>query len=153
MQGRLRCYPGLFSKNSHLIGLLRMPLVDLSFGDALDRLSVLLVKKKFLSNSPAKLELIEKERSSLSNSILDWCIKNKISLEIYEKNLSRLVEINELGWHQIELVRESLDENNSSSSLHDAHVKMISINDDRIKAKNTADDDVNYKFKEVKSYL
>ena len=130
-----------------------MPLIDLSFGDSLDRLSVLRVKEKFLSFDEKKIKPIRIEQELLTKSILAWCNENNISNSIFEEHLALLMEINEAGWIQIEAVRKHLDESTSSSNLHNEHLKMISINDERIKRKNDADSAVNYKFYEVKSYL
>ena len=70
-----------------------MPLVDLSFGDALDRLSVLKVKMKSLNDDYCKFGIVSKEASQLEDAILSWCHNNNISNELYEKHLSTLVEI------------------------------------------------------------
>ena len=129
-----------------------MPLVDLSFGDALDRLSVLKVKMKSLNDDYCKFGIVSKEASQLDDAILSWCHNNNISNELYEKHLSTLVEINQCGWDQVEMVRTALDAKDSPS-INAAHLQMIQINDHRILAKNNADKSVNYSFHEVKSYL
>lgn len=131
-----------------------MPFVDLSFGDALDRLSVLKIKQKYLHDIPDKLEIVNKEEELLRSSILCWCKDNNISLETYDELLSLLVSVNEEGWIEHERMRTFIDSshNITGESLHSSHIKMMLINDKRIKAKNLADTSVGYSFKEIKSY-
>ena len=129
-----------------------MPLVDLSFGDSLDRLSVLQIKSEYIREPVEKVENIQREKNLLESALLLWCRKNDVSSEVYREHLANLVAINRLGWHQIDLVRKSIS-SDSKLNLHDEHLKMIHINDERISAKIAADKSVNYHFNEVKSYL
>lgn len=128
-----------------------LPLINLSFGDSLDRLSVIKVKLKYITDSEKQIVLL-RESSLLEQSILTWCSENDISINLFEFHLNALTSINEAGWVQVEKVRECLSLHDSPA-INAAHLAMISINDDRIKAKNAADRSVNYDFYEVKSYL
>ena len=131
-----------------------MPLVDLSFGDSLDRLSVLKIKQKYLHDNPNKLKIVNKEEELLRTSIVCWCKDHNVSIESFEEHLALLVSINEEGWIEHERMRKFIDSSHdvAENSLHSSHIKMMLINDKRIKAKNLADTFVGYSFNEIKSY-
>ena len=130
-----------------------MPLVDISFGDAIDRLSVLKVKLNNIQDS-SKHSIVSIESNQLENSLVEWARDNNIDTSTFQDLLNDLIQINQLGWDQIEIVRNSMDlENCDPTQLHVEHLKMIKINDRRIKAKNYADQIASYHFHEIKSFL
>ena len=109
------------------------------------------VKLKYITVSEKQVVLL-RESNLLEQSILAWCAENNISIDLYDFHLNVLTSINEAGWLQVEKVRKCLTLNDSPA-INAAHLAMININDDRIKAKNAADRSVDYEFYEVKSYL
>ena len=130
-----------------------MPLVDISFGDAIDRLSVLKVKLNNIKDS-SKHAIVSVESNQLENSLVEWACANNIDASTFQSLLNDLIEINQLGWDQIEIVRNSMNlENCDPTQLHVEHIKMIQINDRRIKAKNDADKIARYHYHEIKSFL
>lgn len=130
-----------------------MPLVDISFGDAIDRLSVLKVKLNNIKET-SKLVVVETECIQLENSLIEWSHSNNIDTSTFRELLGDLIEINQMGWDQIEVVRDAMNlENCDYVQLHVEHIKMININDRRIKAKNHADKIAGYHFHEIKSFL
>lgn len=114
--------------------------VEVSIGEAIDKLSILELKFKKINNPDKKIE-IQKEINELNE-----CSKYKKEYEFYYK---LLIYVNEMIWDMTDKIKSMTIENNEFSHISN---KIFEFNQKRFRIKNLFNLFINSNIKEQKSY-
>lgn len=124
-----------------------MPLIQISIGELLDKLSIIQVKLKNIKNID-KLKLVRNEYELLYKESLKYFGDEKIS-ELYQS----LIDINSSLWDVEDKLRVLETENRFEGEFIDLARQVYHLNDTRFKFKNEINSITNSEIKEVKEYV
>ena len=118
----------------------------ISLGELVDKISILMIKKKNISNS-IKLQHVNKELEFLQKTL-----KKYISEEEIKKFLLKLVNINSKLWDIEDNIRECERKKLFDQTFIDLARSVYFTNDERAKVKNDINKTFGSELVEVKSY-
>jgi hypothetical protein len=118
----------------------------ISLGELVDKISILMIKKKNISNS-IKLQHVNKELEFLQKTL-----KKYISEEEINEFLLKLVNINSKLWDIEDYIRECERKKLFDQTFIDLARSVYFTNDERAKVKNDINKTFGSELVEVKSY-
>jgi len=120
--------------------------IPISLGELVDKISILMIKKKKISDS-IKLQYVNKELEFLQKTL-----KKYISEEEIKKFLLKLVNINSKLWDIEDNIRECERKKLFDQTFIDLARSVYFTNDERAKVKNDINKTFGSELVEVKSY-
>jgi len=117
--------------------------IKISIGEAIDRLSILIIKQKYIKDKN-KLQFINKEIKSLKDSM--------DHIQDYSIFLQELIETNEDMWHCNEIRKQKIIDKNFEEDYIVLTIKESTVNDKRFVIKNKINELFNSELREQKSY-
>lgn len=123
----------------YTLKMIRSPLLEVSLGEAIDKLTILDIKKQKIHDE--RLKFVEKEYNILFQELQDYIIKHKFYYDI-------LIDINKNIWEKQDDFRYSLD-NQERNKLC---IEIIDENDRRFRIKKKINNLCNSELKEQKGY-
>ena len=118
----------------------------ISLGELVDKISILLIKKKNISDS-TKLQHVNKELEFLQKTLKKYISENEIN-----KFLLKLVNINSKLWDIEDDIRECERKKLFDQTFIDLARSVYFTNDERAKVKNDINKTFGSELVEVKSY-
>ena len=118
----------------------------ISLGELVDKISILMIKKKNISDS-IKLEHVAKELEFLQKTLKEYISEDKIS-----KFIQELVNINSKLWKIEDDIRECERNKLFDQTFIDLARSVYFTNDQRAKIKNDINKNFGSELVEVKSY-
>jgi hypothetical protein len=122
-----------------------MPKVEVSWGELLDKYSILVIKLRFIQNAPAQLN-IQKEMSFLELEAA-VCLSNENVKQVF----NNLLQVNQDIWKGMDRIFE-IGENESDDYLNIVR-HVTALNKRRSYLKKEIDEICNSDFSEEKSYF
>jgi len=122
------------------------PLIPISVGELIDKLSILQVKKNKITN-PEKLKIVELEFSFLENLSLSYLKDLKI-----KNYYSDLVSVNSELWEIEDMIRDLESQKKFDSDFIECARKVYITNDKRFQIKNEINNISRSEIREVKDY-
>ena len=118
----------------------------ISLGELVDKISILMIKKKNISDS-IKLEYVTKELEFLQKTLKEYISEDKIN-----KFIEELVNINSKLWKIEDDIRECERNKLFDQTFIDLARNVYFTNDERAKVKNDINKTFGSELVEVKSY-
>ena len=118
----------------------------ISLGELVDKISILIIKKKNISDS-IKLEHVTKELEFLQKTLKEYISEDKIN-----KFIQELININSKLWKIEDDIRECERKKIFDQTFTDLARSVYFTNDERAKVKNDINKTFGSELVEVKSY-
>ena len=118
--------------------------ISVSVGEAIDKLSILIIKEKFIQNKN-QLKFIEDEIIELRKALS--VISN------YSEYLQELIDVNTILWHCNEERKELIQNKIFDAVYHSLTITESTVNDQRYIIKNNINKYFNSELQEQKSYV
>ena len=125
--------------------------IQVSLGECLDRLSIIKVKLKKISDIK-KQQILKAEERALEESISKSRDQTQHIAERIDKTFPELVALNEAAWDLIDLNIKAINENDFPSAGRNIK-KLHEFNCLRIKLRNDIDSAAGEEVTEVKNYV
>ena len=117
--------------------------IKISAGEAIDKLSILKLKLKYIKDAH-KLNFIQVETNELEAALMP--------LGDYSKFLSELIEINDLMWKCNEVRKQKIIDGEFDQAYIKLTIEESTVNDERFVVKNKINEFFNSNLREQKSY-
>ena len=127
------------NRQYYTMKLIKSPLLEVSLGEAMDKLTILDIKKQKIKDH--RLQFVEKEYNMLFKELEDYIVKHRYYYTI-------LLYINKIIWEMQDVFRYS--SNNEYKS--ELCLKIIDENDRRFRVKRKINNLCNSELKEQKGY-
>ena len=126
--------------------------IEISFGEFLDRMSILKIKKERIKNKH-KLKYVKKEYNALNKGFRE-CMQvcDPVLRKQIKKLYKELYEINNKLWDIEDAIRVKEKKEEFDHSFVNIARKVYINNDERFRIKNAINELLNSPFKEIKDY-
>ena len=121
-------------------------IIEISIGEAFDRLTILKIKSQKIGNSE-KLSNVMKEYFYLQN-----LLKDELDVDEQNEDFKRLLEVNENLWNVEDLLREHEENQDFGFEFIELARSVYELNDKRAKIKKEINVNWGSDFVEEKSY-
>jgi len=127
------------NRSYYTLKLVKSPLLEVSLGEAIDKLTILDIKKQKIKDE--RLQFVEKEFNMLFKELEHYIVKHEYYYRI-------LLSINKIIWEMQDEFRYS----NNNDEKNNLCLKIIDENDRRFRVKRKINNLCNSDFKEQKGY-
>ena len=126
--------------------------IEISFGEFLDRMSILKIKKERIKNKH-KLKYVKKEYNALNKGFRE-CMQvcDPVLRKQIKKLYKELYEINNKLWDIEDAIRVKEKKEEFDHAFVNIARKVYIHNDERFRIKNAINELLNSPFKEIKDY-